>query len=369
MKKVFICGNQMSGKNILRKLLDGHPNIICNHIHDRVATSLLGKGPKSYILKGWSKNRKSFVGSARYIEVCYGPDLTGRLDFSDLLYLLYCFSDYRFLHRCANLGLVYFKAKEGVLEAVPFKFSIADFEQRLYEHFLNEGQSASIERLVDWIYEAYAETLVDLESIVNASSDEPLFVDTLSNGTQPVLEALGTLSDAKFLIMDREISGLLFANAVRIFDQQEAGGVNKYLFSKILFSQTGYVERLTEFKKTIVSLSEKSDNIMVVSFERMIFETRDLLEDIRAFLEIPTDEILYRPTIFGKSIESESGQILGRINDDPRDNLSKEDMTTLESYSRHLGSGEKRKTVIPIRAQIGMKKIYWSALEKLGRRV
>ena len=71
MRKVFVYGGAMSGKNILRKMLDGHSGIVCSHVHDRVAFSLLSRPGAAYIKREWSENRKSFSNGLSSLEVLF----------------------------------------------------------------------------------------------------------------------------------------------------------------------------------------------------------------------------------------------------------------------------------------------------------
>ena len=71
VKKIFVCGNQMSGKNTLCKLLDGHSSIICNHTHDRIGTSILSGSAKRLLTRPWSQNKLSFKIDVPTVKVVY----------------------------------------------------------------------------------------------------------------------------------------------------------------------------------------------------------------------------------------------------------------------------------------------------------
>ena len=58
-------------KNILRKMLDGHSGIVCSHVHDRVAFSLLSRPGAAYIKREWSENRKSFDNGTSSLKVLF----------------------------------------------------------------------------------------------------------------------------------------------------------------------------------------------------------------------------------------------------------------------------------------------------------
>ena len=56
MEKVYVAGLPMMGKNIVWKLLDGHPSIISNHMHVGMGTFLL----QDKLIQRLAK-RKSFM--------------------------------------------------------------------------------------------------------------------------------------------------------------------------------------------------------------------------------------------------------------------------------------------------------------------
>jgi hypothetical protein len=79
MRKVFVCGSQMSGQNILIKLLDGHSDVVCSHVHGRVGFALLSRPGAAYVKKKWSKNRESFDVSVPTIDICYESGDRGKI--------------------------------------------------------------------------------------------------------------------------------------------------------------------------------------------------------------------------------------------------------------------------------------------------
>ena len=124
-KIIFVAGNVMTGKNILRKLLDGHPNLICNHVHDRIAMSLLSEEAKQYITREPSRNLRSFQDSSPTLEISYPCGQNGVIDFPDLLNMFFKYGDYRMLQKCARRKSVVVASKEGAWEGGGFNFDIS----------------------------------------------------------------------------------------------------------------------------------------------------------------------------------------------------------------------------------------------------
>lgn len=317
MKKVFVGGNVMCGKNILRKLLDGHPNIISNHIGHSFITSLLVKQVKDHVSRPQTQNGITYDAELATLNIRYRSGEKGRIDFPDLLWILYKFGSYRFFHRACLASKSYFKSKEGAMETVPFNFDIHKFESSLEQFFISQKQEMSVSDFIDVIYSLYADHWLDNGNRRCPANENTLFIDTLQNGINPVIEVLQEFPDARLLVMDRSTPSLVFANSVRMAQQVGWNWERDSVFSNILYGQWDKVNSINMFRATLARLARENDNLFIVDFERMILNTRDTMEEIADFLEIRFDNMLVNPSIAGITLEGSKHRIIGKINDDP----------------------------------------------------
>ena len=65
MKKIFLGGNVMSGKNILRKMIDGHVEVLCNPGHDMLNNVALSDSAKEFFLRRRNKSYLSIQNRYR----------------------------------------------------------------------------------------------------------------------------------------------------------------------------------------------------------------------------------------------------------------------------------------------------------------
>ena len=328
----------MTGKNILRKLLDGHPNLICNHIHDRVALSLLEKDARNYISRPQTKNMASFQPADSVVEVKYTSGSRGLIDFSDLLNIFYRFGDYRMLQRCARLKTSYVAAKEGEFDKYLFNFDLQLFEQCIEEEVLRCNHPIYIERLIQIIYQAYCMSWIDIKFCkhnTNLTKTSPLgFVDTLPNGIDSINRVNQELPNSKILIMDREPVSLLFANAIRIAYKGGWSGDyhdHDHFFKRCLYSQRDFGKRIQTFRAKAKLLEAKLSNVLIVDFTRLLLDTAIAMKEISSFLEIPNHSSLCKPSISGRELVNSDSRYIGRVNDDPYSMLDRKELALLET--------------------------------------
>jgi hypothetical protein len=360
MRKVFVCGAAMSGKNILRKMLDGHSGIVCSHVHDRVAFSLLSRPGAAYIKREWSENRKSLDNGTSSLEVLFESGDRGKIDFSDLLYLFFNFSDYKTLYRCAEGGHIYFKAREGSMVSVPFNFSISKFENYLREEFIGDGRVVPVGDLIDAIYSSY-ERAWNRGGKKSGQRTDFTFIDTLPNGLEPIIETMEALPDAKILVMDRDPAELLYANAIRISQSIRAGKQAGAQFKRILFGQKEYCRRIKLMRSKISELENRTSNVRRVDFSEMILCPDRLMPGVANFLQLPYEEILTVPTIGGRDLTRFGDvPIIGSINDAPEAGLETKDQFLLKMFAEEYGGRVRNFAKFHRRVRIVLWRIWWT---------
>jgi len=366
-KIIFVAGNVMTGKNILRKLLDGHPNLVCNHVHDRIAMSLLSEEAKQYITREPSKNLRTFQDSLRTLEITYPCGRSGAIDFPDLLNMFFRYGDYRMLQKCARGKSVVVASKEGAWEGGDFNFDISAFEKRIEVEMNNwegTGASKTIEELIQIVFQAYIASWLDIdrgiEEIGADTSSCSGFVDTLSRGLAPIKRAIQELSDPKILIMDRDPPSLLFANAIRIANQSGwCGDAYDQRFRAHLYSQREFAKRHQKFRRDARELECRHENVKIVDFDKMILDTSAEMNEIARFLDIPFDPILTRPSIAGKVLTESKTSLVGKINDDPYSVLNRSELSLLVSLSTPTATRFQALADAMLKIKIKLYKLMW----------
>lgn len=366
-KIIFVAGNVMTGKNILRKLLDGHPNLVCNHVHDRIAMSLLSEEAKQYITRAPSKNLGPFQDSLPTLKITYPCGRSGAIDFPDLLNMFFRYGDYRMLQKCARGKRVVVASKEGAWEGGDFNFDIRTFEKQIevgMNNWEGIGGSKTIEELIQMILRAYIASWLDIDrgiEEIGADTSSLLgFVDTLSRGIAPIKRAIQELSDPKILIMDRNPPSLLFANATRLAYQSGwLGLAYDEFFRAHLYSQREFAKRLQKFRADAKELELRYENVKIVDFDKMILDTSTEMNEIARFLEISFDPILTQPSIAGKVLTDSSKPLVGKINDDPYSSLNRKELFLLESLSSFTATRFQALADAVIRIRIKIYKLMW----------
>lgn len=337
MQKVFVGGNVMCGKNTLRKLLDGHPDIISNHIGHSFITSFLNKQVKDHVSRPQTQNLLTYDAKLPTLNIRYRSGEKGCFDFSDLLWILYKFGSYRIFHRACLASKSYFKSKEGEMETVPFNFDIHEFESSLEQLFISHKGEMSVSDFIGVIYSLYADHWLDNDTQRGPTNERNLFIDTLQNGIEPVIEVLQEVPDARLLVMDRSTPSLAFANSIRMAQNVGWNWERDSVFSNILYGQLDKINSINMFRAKLTSLARENENLFIVDFERMILNTRDTMEEIADFLEIRFDNMLVNPSIAGIILDGSKYRIIGKINDDPELFLTNRDKLVLKlmCYNAH----------------------------------
>ena len=103
-------------------------------------------------------------------------------------------------------------------------------------------------------------------------------------------------------------------------------------FMRVLYNQKQFEEKMKTFKNDVNNLQASQKNILVVDFNNLILDTESTMKDIAKFIGIEYDPILALPSINGKIISNEKYQIIGKINDDPYNFLSKKEIDLLKYF-------------------------------------
>ncbi len=325
----------MSGKNILRKMIDGHVEVLCNPIHDMISNVALHDTAKDHFLRRRNRSYLSIQPYLPYLSIIYNSGDKADIDIGDFFYALYRFCAFKSLHSFALGKTVFVKSKEGFMEELPFSFDFSGFVHSLNSLFFGNQKTLTVEQLLDAIYGCYDKNWLNKPYHTN----DYWFLDTLSNGHVPIENVINNISNCKILVMDRDPVSLLFANAVRIHSVYDDGiTINNY-FRKVLFNQRTFIKKIRLFRKELASLQRDNNNLFIVDFNELILNTEKTMKNISSFLGIEFNDILLKPSLCSDVLNNTKYPIIGDINDDPHKFLNQDDLDLL--YYLYNGMDEQ----------------------------
>jgi len=328
INKVFVGGCVHSGKNILWRLLDGHPSVTSNCMHSNLGYFVLNEKCKKFFLREKSSLTTDTFPFVPTCKIAYSTGETATVDVGNFFYGLYSFSTYRSFISWAKGNSMFVNIKEGELARFPLNFDINGFEKSLENLLFTNDKTYSEDEVLDVIYLSYIKNLENKKS-KNASIKSKYFIDTLVNGIEHPQNVVEKIPDAKCIVMTRDLESLLFANASRILAYKGIVDRKSIEFKKILYNQNNFKNKMKVFNEKAIKLSESSKNIALIDFKDLVLNTEDTMKHLSEFIGINFEKILISPSINGQEIDNETYKIIGNINDDPNKYLSKNEMDVL----------------------------------------
>ncbi len=362
VKKLFIGGNVMSGKIVVRQLLDGHPNVLCNHLHDLLGQFLFSNTVKQIFQKN---HLESYLSVQKYlpcITIRYNDGSTALVDVGDFFSAMYRFSNYKILHKYAAGQFMYNVSKEGPMERHPFSFDFPGFERDLKDRLFSGERTFSAEEVVDVIYSSYEMNWKNKHHHL----EDYWFVNSLHNGIGPILDVTNNLPDAKIIVMDRDPISLLFCNAIRMRSYFQMGDTFDNKFRKTLFNQDSFIKKIKKFRTSLAELEQSNNNVLVVDFNQITLDTVRIMKEISRFLGIDYTKNLSMPSLCGEEISNSKYPIIGKVNDDPYQLLCRKDVDLL----RYLYHGFNKDNGISQRCSLIAHDLRWrkAGIGQLKRR-
>jgi hypothetical protein len=330
IKKIFVGGIQSSGKNILWRLLDGHSNIICNVGHNNLGHFLLDKRCKDYFLS----NRRKAVGSRNQylptLKLKYSSGEVANIEIGRFFTALHSFSSYRSLYSWAKGKTGFIDGARDDEKSFSFIFDVNRFEQRLESELFWGTDIFSEEEVIDVIYSSYVKSLANELFTKKLEEKKLCFMDTLPNGIQSIRTVAEKVPDATILVMKRDLLSLLYTNAKGISGYAKTP-IGNVAFRQLLLGQNKLKEKVTKFYQDVADIQSANQNIQFIDFRCLVLDTDKTMRQVADFVEIEYEEIMTKPSINGQVIDTENYQIIGKINDDPYENLCQRDIALMEN--------------------------------------
>ena len=313
MKKIFISGFLGSGKATLLFLLDGHPDILCNVIHDKFVNCLIAleklcitnihnhhekiqsnKSLKNKIIVSRRLNKKTNISIVDLREALHNTGLYNLERYSLVKKYPNFFSGDK--REFLNFNFDYEKFENG------WKTEIFENEKENHEYYLEE--------IYDIFYKNFFKSWKDLN---NSSLEKKFFASKLPNNIESIEYVLKENMDAKIVYVDRSTIGLVKTKTLTHLKLHNLS-IDKFNENFYVTSKSKFVDKICDEKKRIKELKKKyPDKIFLSSLENIVFNTKKELEDILNFCNLDYNECVNYPSYCFKRIEDDH---LLKINDD-----------------------------------------------------
>ena len=252
--------------------------------------------------------------------------------------------------------------KEGETERFPFIFDIRNFENRLEETLFVGGKVFTEDEALDVIYSSYLDSIGGSISKEHSPNQNRYFADTLPNGVEPIKMVAENVSNAKIVIVNRNLVSLLFANAIRMQSYNSEFLIDTR-FRKILFNQERFTVKMRQFHQDIKKLQATYENVMLIDFDKLILDTDTTMREISDFIGVEYEEILAQPSLNGEPIDSKKFPMIGKVNDDPYLHLAKSDIAVLRHVANGYDTGLSILTNVPILLRVAQ----WRLINRINK--
>ena len=324
----------MSGKNILWKLLDGHPKLFVNAVHSSIGTHFL----KDDVINYYEKRKKSIPSNndkKNLITINLQIDRKHKLNLTigDFFESLYKFTSYRDLYTLSKNKIFIKNNKELDSQYYDWNFEIEKFEKYVSEEIFNYNRDITINELIEKLQELYCKA-----NNVNFRNID-YFVDSLPNDTSILKRLQNNIKKFDIIFLKRNSVDLCYANTRRNLYSRE----NKFsIFKKIFLNKNNlefyyiinqynfYYKHIYKHIKEVEKFNSNK-KYLVVEFEKLIMDTKNTIKKIVSYLEINENQNLLKLTSNGKVI-NEKNSSLNNINDKAENIFSKKEIFEIENF-------------------------------------
>lgn len=296
------------GKSTLLGLLDGHPNIAPNPLHDATQMFVLHKDAEA---------------------VCKSRDI-------EALRRLLAKTQYYIFEKAALLGAGSVSFGSGIELHPEFKFDFYQFDKSWVKELM-EIKTWTPQIVLETIYRNYAFHLTGKKEW-----------DYHASMSWSILELqkgfADKMSNSKSIFVERPIAEII---AVRSGRKKRENSEDTFFapgFEKLL--KEGEVFKIKEYLSYIdQSIEKHPDRFMKVSMNALIFDRENAMKDVAKFLNVPFDESMLKWTFLGEEVKYEGFGYLDKINDKPEYILSEKQLSALQ---KQIKKEKAKPSVIPV---------------------
>lgn len=310
MKKIFISGTFLSGKQTLLYLLDNHQEIISNFIHDQLILFIIDLNLK---IENNVKIKKKINDklSLDTIEIINKHNQKTKITFNDFSNSLKK-SNIQHLERLSLLKIMpnYYSAIEK--NYLNFDFNFEKFKENIKtEIFLNEKKIYQIEEIFDILIKKFISNWKNI-NLSKKNLKKINFATKLPNNINSIKFVLNQKFDSNIIFVDRDLLSILKSRTLDVLYKKNLS-LEKFdlYFNNQL--RTNFIERVNFLKKEIYNIKNINKNIYITSLEKLTKDTPNEIIKIINFLKLPKFFSKIKPTYCNHDIGMDH---VGKINDD-----------------------------------------------------
>ena len=249
MKKIFISGNLLSGKQTILYLLDNHNCIISNFIHDQFIKSLIDLNDKIE-----NKKYSKTILNVEVIEVFNFRNNKAFITYENFKNS-FNLSNINHLKELAQSRIMPNNFSSVKKEFFEFNFNYENFLKNLKEKiFLNDQKKYSLEDIFDIYVNCFIKNWKDL-NLHSKEENKIKFATKLPNNFLSVDFVLKQKFDSKVIYVDRDLLSILKSRALNIMFQNkiEIKHFDIYFNNQL---RTNFIERVNLNKREIIKLKK-----------------------------------------------------------------------------------------------------------------
>ena len=284
MHKLFICSTNLSGKGFLLQLLENHSQIKSfpyhkfgfSHLADFFFETL---NIKHYpVIKGYFNTNDDYVLSI----INQNDDKTYKISFGELLSFVFKYMDsipYLLQSHFSKQVVTYVSDELKYTSDYDYNFHIFidTFSNNLKNY---KNKSFTIEELDNNLYSAFEKSV----SNFSLKSENSNFLIMGSNGSDQIHNLYKYYTNSKILFVKRDPISISYANSKRILSKSYAIPNNDLIYKLMINSTTNFKTKINDVLSTAENYSVKYDNIKIISFENLIYNTSVTVKEISNFL-------------------------------------------------------------------------------------
>ena len=299
-----------AGKSVLNGLLDSHPQIGVNPLHDATHMAFLMDGIH---------------------EVLLGRDI-------EALRRLLGKTQYYIFERAALLGEGSVSFGSGIECKTPFKFDFYAFDKEWIAGVM-ALKTWEAEDLIVRIYRKYNEYLNNKGTCIYFMSMSWPLIDLQSKYSEE-------FPNSKSILVKREIAEIIAVRSGR--KPRDFNGKDIFFapgFEKLI--QSGEVNKIVDYYAMFSKQSQLfPNNFLSVDFNDLIFNRKETMIKVSNFLKIDFDETMMKWTFLGDEIKYNGMSYVDKINDTADKILTREQLNTIYKLEKQKNAPIKLSSII-----------------------
>ncbi len=313
---LYLYGGTGSGKTVLLRLLDGHPEVAVTPIHDKFPEAFARSN-----LDGFPVERTtSQIAGDRHLDLHrFQTALTE--------------SRYNRLQGAHHGRPVRFAASSRDLQGRPMAgFDFYAFEEtwidRVYQRADMDPHAI--------LYEIFDSLFAHWDRYPYDSDTCKYFVGLGAPNPRSITYTLEHWPEARVVFLRRDPRGCIASKAQKV---EEATA-----YDLLRRGRMYNVRAMNDIART---LQDRYQNrVKIVEFDELILNSETVMDDIRTFLRIEHDSILERATFCGEDLDSYNQDYIGQINDQWSDLLTADEKRLASLQLGNPSPGDFRPRVL-----------------------